>query len=612
MLSSQKWVLRVAAGVFTLAGAALLGAFWMTARLAHDPGADPLQRAAPQLARSIERQLRQTVTGLELVRASIDTERGAGALSPVQQERLVRATLRALLASQPAMAAAHYFAPGGQTITEPATRRAAMHPLAAEPSPAIAKSGKAATDASTSLGDAVVWRFDSTTAEPVLVAQLPLRDLGERTARIAVELTFNQLIRRAGDGVSANARYAVSTGRGDAVAVAERTEQSWQVHTRGAERIGVALGRPGDHEQLTARLAVAGRWNDYEFEPLQMVEMSVAALPRAAGHGFWPWFAIGLAVLAAALTAFWMAVQRALAVPTRQMFEALRQVRKGADAEYALQEYSLPVEWREAVESMAEAHHKLRRKYAALKSRLHERDEAIALRNEEISKVRSVLHAKTVEWATNKAEDDLTGLPNRRQFKRIVQDEWRRSARSKQPMTLALIHIDGFQQLVERNGREAGEELLLSMASLLRGTFRRAGDLIARSSIDQFAVLMPGIEPSDVLPHVQEMRQRILLTFTPSGSADAPARPTTTVSVGISGTTPNPRDSWRMLAQIADSALQKAVQDGGNCVRLVEAPAALTVDPAFDDLIEVPDAGGLMVNPKLLGALPKLEQDTDR
>ncbi len=60
--------------------------------------------------------------------------------------------------------------------------------------------------------------------------------------------------------------------------------------------------------------------------------------------------------------------------------------------------------------------------------------------------------------------------------------------RSKRPLLLTYIDIDGLKQINDTLGHEEGDRALTDTADILKGTFRES-DIIARIGGDEFAVL---------------------------------------------------------------------------------------------------------------------------
>jgi GGDEF domain-containing protein len=87
--------------------------------------------------------------------------------------------------------------------------------------------------------------------------------------------------------------------------------------------------------------------------------------------------------------------------------------------------------------------------------------------------------------------DGLTGLANRRHFDETIQREWRRAARYKRPLALALVDVDNFKQYNDTYGHLAGDECLKNVANALLAVSRRPSDLVARYGGEEFALVLP-------------------------------------------------------------------------------------------------------------------------
>ncbi len=86
--------------------------------------------------------------------------------------------------------------------------------------------------------------------------------------------------------------------------------------------------------------------------------------------------------------------------------------------------------------------------------------------------------------------DPLTRLRNRRAFTRRLTIETARSGRYHRPFSLVLCDLDGFKQLNDQFGHQAGDLALQRLGTLLDGAIRRS-DTAFRIGGDEFALILP-------------------------------------------------------------------------------------------------------------------------
>ena len=90
--------------------------------------------------------------------------------------------------------------------------------------------------------------------------------------------------------------------------------------------------------------------------------------------------------------------------------------------------------------------------------------------------------------------DPLTGLANRRAFDLELGDHIRVAGSTGADLSLILLDLDGFKALNDRDGHEAGDDLLQACALAWTAAVR-AGDLVVRLGGDEFAVVLPACSP---------------------------------------------------------------------------------------------------------------------
>ena len=161
--------------------------------------------------------------------------------------------------------------------------------------------------------------------------------------------------------------------------------------------------------------------------------------------------------------------------------------------------------------------------------------------------------------------DALTGLHNRREFQRILEEEWDRSVRFKRPFTLVMVDIDHFKKINDTHGHQVGDEVLRHVASLLGGQARNV-DRVARYGGEEFAVIMIETDKSRAIAGIQ--RLGALLAETPCVVPVSNLTIEVTLSAGVATSLEDANSSSDLVAA-ADKALYAAKKAGRN--RIVAA-----------------------------------------
>lgn len=87
--------------------------------------------------------------------------------------------------------------------------------------------------------------------------------------------------------------------------------------------------------------------------------------------------------------------------------------------------------------------------------------------------------------------DVLTGLANRRYFMDRLQAELVRQRRTQRPLTLVMMDVDHFKLVNDTHGHPAGDEVLATLAMLMRECVRNPTDLTVRLGGEEFAMVLP-------------------------------------------------------------------------------------------------------------------------
>jgi diguanylate cyclase (GGDEF)-like protein len=148
--------------------------------------------------------------------------------------------------------------------------------------------------------------------------------------------------------------------------------------------------------------------------------------------------------------------------------------------------------------------------------------------------------------------DVLTGTLNRASFAQALDASAQRAAGGGPSFAVLCIDLDRFKEVNDSLGHAAGDQMLRTVASRLRGVVRER-DLVARLGGDEFAVLQADVERPDV---VLRLAERIVATLGESHSvAGHELRGGASVGAAIYG-----RDTADIdeLLHRADSALYRA------------------------------------------------------
>lgn len=167
---------------------------------------------------------------------------------------------------------------------------------------------------------------------------------------------------------------------------------------------------------------------------------------------------------------------------------------------------------------------------------------------------RSRIHAQHMKMLAT--TDELTDLLNRRAILEYGNNEWQRAKRFDRPFCCLLFDIDHFKSINDTFGHAAGDEVLKTISSTVKGSLRKT-DAFGRFGGEEFLLVATEteIEQAEVL--ADRIRQKIEAT-----SHDLITDRHVTVSIGVASmrNEPNLED----LIAHADLALYQAKESGRN------------------------------------------------
>ena len=171
-----------------------------------------------------------------------------------------------------------------------------------------------------------------------------------------------------------------------------------------------------------------------------------------------------------------------------------------------------------------------------------------------------VAHKVTVERLRAEADRDyLTGLANRRRFRKALGQEVERWRRYQTPCALLLVDVDHLKKINDTYGHPAGDRVIRYVAEALAEQ-SRDNDTAARLGGEEFALLLAGVGSDKAVAAAERLRRAVC------------ARPleevgVVTVSIGVAAC-PSGAKSERELFAASDAALYRAKREGRNLVVL--------------------------------------------
>ena len=161
--------------------------------------------------------------------------------------------------------------------------------------------------------------------------------------------------------------------------------------------------------------------------------------------------------------------------------------------------------------------------------------------------------------------DALTGLYNRRFLGPTLERELLRCQHNRHPLTLIMLNIDHLSRINDEFGRRAGDDLLRSLAAMLKER-SRAGDVACRYGGDDIMLVLPNMRSEIAMQIAESWRTAFAVAPVYAGCLPVHA----TVSVGVTTYTGLGESSAELIHR-AELALSRAKSDGRDRVVFIGA-----------------------------------------
>jgi len=156
--------------------------------------------------------------------------------------------------------------------------------------------------------------------------------------------------------------------------------------------------------------------------------------------------------------------------------------------------------------------------------------------------------------------DDLTGIWNKRFFRRQLPQEIERSRTYNIPLSLLLFDIDDFKEINDSLGHVIGDVVLSELCGSVREMLRPP-DFIARFGGDEFAIILPHTDlvgASSVAERILAIVRKLTIPTDEEGFVQC------SISIGIAEFDPDRDLSANELVRRADEKLYVSKRQGKN------------------------------------------------
>jgi len=185
-----------------------------------------------------------------------------------------------------------------------------------------------------------------------------------------------------------------------------------------------------------------------------------------------------------------------------------------------LSRHTSPERVRAAVESGSDDFLRIPVDASDLKVRVRVAERVLALTHQ--------VQRQSAELRYHATHDGLTGLWNREALLSLIFQETDRVQRMRTPLSLMLLDLDDFSRVNHDYGYEAGDRVLMELATRFRRQLR-SYDLIGRCGEDEFLLALPGC----TLEAAKELAGRIRAGILAKPFAVGHEATTLTASIGV-------------------------------------------------------------------------------
>ena len=165
---------------------------------------------------------------------------------------------------------------------------------------------------------------------------------------------------------------------------------------------------------------------------------------------------------------------------------------------------------------------------------------------------------RTAKLEVEAITDPLTGLYNRRYLETALREYWAEFHPAGAPLAFLTLDIDHFKKINDTYGHDAGDEVLKRFAERLKDLTREY-DVVARTGGEEFCIIAPFSEESQIVPFAERIRRMVGEMKVPVADGDV----SLTVSIGVASTVDKPATPQDLFKR-SDRRLYEAKRNGRN------------------------------------------------
>lgn len=174
------------------------------------------------------------------------------------------------------------------------------------------------------------------------------------------------------------------------------------------------------------------------------------------------------------------------------------------------------------------------------------------------------IEAKTKKLQELAVTDPMTELYNRRHYILTIQEEMNRAKRHNHTMALMMLDVDHFKQYNDTYGHQAGDDVLIRIAKILKQYTTRSGEYAFRLGGEEFAIIVSDMSDDEYLYLGHRIRNETEALAILHKNNDASQY--VTISMGIFVYRPESIMTHEQLYKEADEQLYVSKDQGRNQV----------------------------------------------